>query len=142
MWLWQVIKCKCNLSFLLLSAHTGLCPNIQSPGRIAIHGRAAHWLSDIYPWHFKRDIVEFSSKVGKVSPEFGDKGYDLVVRPLTEARIGLWLNLPGVDNRQYYETGYDSAYGAYKSAGKCCCLKEKAESKSSKQGCDPSIMTR
>jgi len=130
------IKCKCNLSFLLLSAYTGLCPNIQSPGGIPIHGRAAH------SWHFKRDIVEFSSKGRNLSPEFGDIGPELVVRSLTEASVGLWLNLPGVDNRQYYETGYDSAYGAYKSAGKFCRFKEKAERKSSKQGCDPRIMTR
>jgi len=80
---------------------------------------------------FQRSFSEFFSQHKKTSPEFGDGGRRLVVRSLMEASVGLWLNLPGVDNRQYYETAYDSAYGAYKSAGKCCRFKEKAERKSS-----------
>jgi len=85
----------------------------------------------IFTLDISNEMVEISSKGGKFSPESGDIGSELVVRSLTEASVGIRLNLPGVDNRQYYETAYETAYGAYKSAGKCCRLKEKAERKSS-----------
>ena len=84
--------------------------------------------------------MEFSSKGRKFSPEFGDIGSELVVRPLTRG-VGLWLNLPGLYNRPYYETGHNSAYGADNSPGNCCRFKEKAERKSSQQGYDPKIVT-